>query len=102
MRVKKSCARAALVTPEGGMWYHLMSSIYATFYVMPKGLVEGDGVFEVLARADYYVRRFAWACQCSIPTGVGVRLSAERGAVFCGSGEMEKMRSPIPLRQSRT
>ena len=58
--VKSECRRAAMVPKEvgSGLFGHMLATMLASVTFAPKGMVEGDGPEEVLARADYLLEVF--------------------------------------------
>ncbi len=45
----------AYVPPEGGLWAHALSRLMAAITFHPRGLVPGDAVPAIVARATHYL-----------------------------------------------
>eukprot|EP00730_Choanoeca_flexa_P005710 TRINITY_DN12005_c0_g1_i1.p1 TRINITY_DN12005_c0_g1~~TRINITY_DN12005_c0_g1_i1.p1 ORF type:complete len:697 (+),score=197.10 TRINITY_DN12005_c0_g1_i1:108-2198(+) len=54
-RMKASARRVAHVSEHGGFWSYVTSYVISFASFEPRGLVAGDDVDSVLARADYYI-----------------------------------------------
>ncbi|CAO3681134.1 unnamed protein product [Rhizopus microsporus] len=55
--VAQEIRRVALVPEDGGFGSHIISSLMSYLMFKKSGLVEGDDVESILARAEYYLKR---------------------------------------------